>query len=55
MTVYGNNTDYIGATNTMAEWGDYLIPFMTKAPEYAYYVDQYNSLNGTKPVKLNQN
>jgi hypothetical protein len=35
----------------MAEWGNYLIPFMSKAPEYGYYVDQWP---GIKPVKLDQ-
>jgi hypothetical protein len=29
----------------MAEWGDYLVPYMNQAPEYAYYVDQYMGVN----------
>lgn len=34
-----SNINYTAPTNTMSEWGDYLIEFMTQAPEFAYYVD----------------
>jgi hypothetical protein len=45
---------YVAPSNTMAEWGAYLIEGMPKAPEFGYYVDQTKETNGTKPVYLNQ-
>lgn len=49
-----SNPAYSAPTNSIAEWGNYLIPGLAKAPEYAFYVDSTHSVNGTKPIYLNE-
>jgi len=49
-----SNPDYSAPTNTIAEWGAYLIPGIPKAPEFSYYVAKTHALNGTSPSTLNE-
>jgi len=49
-----SNENYTTATNTMAQWGVYLVPNLSDAPEFAYYVDNTGRVNGTGPPKLDQ-
>lgn len=49
-----SNPEYSAPTNSIVEWGNYLIPGLAKAPEYAVYVDQTHAVNSTKPVYLNE-
>jgi hypothetical protein len=45
---------YTKVTTTMANWGNFLIPALPKAPEYGYYVTKTHSTGGFEPVLLNE-
>lgn len=44
---------FTAVTKTMANWGDFLIPFLPQAPEYSYYQIQTRPTNGTEAPLLN--
>lgn len=48
------NGNYSSKTNSMSQWGNYLIPGLNQAPEFGYYAMNTHAFNETEASTLNQ-